>query len=259
MTRRERMERRLEKREAWAGSAAKESDRRFDTARQIADSIPLGQPILVGHHSEKRHRRDVDRMASNMTRACEAQERAKHHTAVAGTLADRLETNIFSDDADAIEALEARIREREAEAERCKAINAALRREMKKGDGWLARVDAALALTDAEKRAMENNVKFDWTHAPMFPGYHLTNLRGRITADRERIKTIQTRQKRAAEAEAAGGIVVKTHGADYVSVTFADKPDYPVLAELKAAGFHWSNGCWYGKAEALPERYRATA
>lgn len=30
--------------------------------RRIADGIPLGQPILVGHHSEGRHRRDIARM-----------------------------------------------------------------------------------------------------------------------------------------------------------------------------------------------------
>jgi len=39
---------------------------RADDARQRSDAIsrniPFGQPILVGHHSEKRHRRDIDRM-----------------------------------------------------------------------------------------------------------------------------------------------------------------------------------------------------
>ncbi len=32
--------------------------------RAIADHIPFGQPILVGHHSEKRARRDADRIIS---------------------------------------------------------------------------------------------------------------------------------------------------------------------------------------------------
>jgi len=31
-------------------------------ADRISDAIPFGQPILVGHHSEGRHRRDLDRM-----------------------------------------------------------------------------------------------------------------------------------------------------------------------------------------------------
>lgn len=59
-----------------AGRAEDRADRLLDRAarlqgtaesadaasRQISDFIPMGQPILVGHHSERRHRRDIDRM-----------------------------------------------------------------------------------------------------------------------------------------------------------------------------------------------------
>ena len=38
--------------------AARDAARRDD----ILDQIPFGQPILVGHHSERRHRRDLDRV-----------------------------------------------------------------------------------------------------------------------------------------------------------------------------------------------------
>lgn len=36
---------------------------------QLADGIPLGQPILVGHHSEKRARKDAERIENGMRRA----------------------------------------------------------------------------------------------------------------------------------------------------------------------------------------------
>lgn len=36
----------------------------------IADNIPFGQPVLVGHHSERRHRRDIKRMDNGMAKAC---------------------------------------------------------------------------------------------------------------------------------------------------------------------------------------------
>jgi Domain of unknown function (DUF3560) len=36
--------------------------RRHFAARERLELIPLGQPILVGHHSEKRHRRDLKRI-----------------------------------------------------------------------------------------------------------------------------------------------------------------------------------------------------
>lgn len=38
------------------------SDELEQRRRQMSDRIPFGQPILVGHHSEKRHRKDIARM-----------------------------------------------------------------------------------------------------------------------------------------------------------------------------------------------------
>jgi len=50
----------------------------------IADNIPLGQPILVGHHSERRARKDAERIEAGMRRAVgcwEAAEYWKHRAA----------------------------------------------------------------------------------------------------------------------------------------------------------------------------------
>ncbi|MFH8253090.1 DUF3560 domain-containing protein [Microbacterium sp. B2969] len=48
----------LTARAAHQGDRAQQSEA---VARRIADGIPFGQPILVGHHSEARHRRDLAR------------------------------------------------------------------------------------------------------------------------------------------------------------------------------------------------------
>lgn len=42
----------------------------------IMDRIPLGQPILRGHHSERRHRRDVERIESGMAKGFAALKEA---------------------------------------------------------------------------------------------------------------------------------------------------------------------------------------
>ncbi len=47
-------------------------------ADTIAGMIPFGQPILVGHHSERRHRRDLDRIDRNMRTAIEEGTKAEH-------------------------------------------------------------------------------------------------------------------------------------------------------------------------------------
>ena len=46
----------------------------------IADNIPFGQPILVGHHSERRHRKDIERMDNGMRRAVKMWDTAKYWT-----------------------------------------------------------------------------------------------------------------------------------------------------------------------------------
>lgn len=55
-------------------------------AHAIADTIPMGQPILVGHHSEAGHRRDIGRMGRAMDRAIEAATAADDYAHRAGTL-----------------------------------------------------------------------------------------------------------------------------------------------------------------------------
>lgn len=46
----------------------------------IADGIPMGQPILVGHHSERRARKDAERIRSGMTRAVKLWETSQYWT-----------------------------------------------------------------------------------------------------------------------------------------------------------------------------------
>lgn len=59
---------RLAERSAAHGQAA---EQRFNTAHAIGSMIPFGQPILVGHHSEGRHRRDLAKIETNMRKGIE--------------------------------------------------------------------------------------------------------------------------------------------------------------------------------------------
>jgi hypothetical protein len=61
MTRRERLERKIERRQKWSAKAAQRSTQAFNHAHNLVANIPLGQPILRGHHSEKAHRRVLER------------------------------------------------------------------------------------------------------------------------------------------------------------------------------------------------------
>ncbi len=48
---------------------AQDAERAQDAVSAIADNIPLGQPILVGHHSERHARKDAERIENGMRKA----------------------------------------------------------------------------------------------------------------------------------------------------------------------------------------------
>jgi len=246
VTRRERLEAKVEKRGEWAGKARARSDARFDAARAIGDRIPMGQPILVGHHSERHARRDIARIDANMSKGVEEYKLAEHHASKARGLAVQLERTIFDDDPDAIERLEARIAAREANAKQANEINKAWRK------GGIEAVRAVAGDKVAEVCAQTMKTA-PWLKSPL----SATGARAAIRADRERIEAIKVKQARAEKAEAApAGVLVESLGSsaddEYVRVTFPDKPARDVLAALRAAGFRWGGGSWVGKRAALP-------
>ncbi|MHB8304081.1 MAG: DUF3560 domain-containing protein [Acidobacteriaceae bacterium] len=244
MTRRERMENRIERREAWDASAEAKSSSHFNTAHQLVAAIPMGQPVLIGHHSENRHRRALERSDNNMRKACELTDLAAHHASKASNLAAALEKTIFSDDADALDALAGRIAEMEAKRERMKKVNALYRKE-----------DAAgLAALGMNLESLQAKLKdaYSWLQQP-YPAYELTNLGARIRTDKQRIEQIKRQQQRNAEAQAApNGITRQDCSGGYVRITFAEKPERVILDALKSAGFFWGVGSWAGKADQLP-------
>lgn len=74
-----RAEDRTERFEEYAGNAAARSDTAWKGARQIADGIPFGQPILVGHHSERRARRDQERIDAGYRKSFAEADKAKRY------------------------------------------------------------------------------------------------------------------------------------------------------------------------------------
>ena len=72
-------EARAERMAGYAANAAARSDAAYQRSHQIADGIPFGQPILVGHHSERRHRKDLDRIHNLMGKSIAEGKAAEHY------------------------------------------------------------------------------------------------------------------------------------------------------------------------------------
>lgn len=255
MTRRERMEARANKREKWADKARQVAAQKFKAADAAVEGIPFGQPILTDHHSAPRHRAALKRCETNMHAGIERTDMAHRHEQVADTLRDNLDRSIFSDDENAIAALEARITEREAQCARVVELNRGLRRELKEGSGkLLAGAFERLACTPEEIKDIESNARYGG--GVMFPAYVNANKRNLIRADRQRIATIKHRAAQSERAVQAGGVLVREYMPGRVQVVFAAKPRREVLNALKAAGFFWSGGAWNGAADKLPAEVR---
>jgi phospholipid N-methyltransferase len=76
----ERAEERAERFEEYHDKRAEDAERAHAAVAKIADAIPLGQPILVGHHSERHARRDAERIENGMRKAVKMWNTAKYCT-----------------------------------------------------------------------------------------------------------------------------------------------------------------------------------
>ena len=195
MTRRERIEQRLELREEWAAKRRARAQSACDRASAIGERFAGGQPILVGHHSERGAVRDRERMDGAMRQAVDSTAMAAHHKGKAVELNRMLDHTIFSDDEDAPDRLAERIAKLEARRDAMKRGNTAFKR-----GGAAALVEAVgEVLARHAARTLE---AAHWEKAP-FPSWELTNLGANIRRLRGRLVAVNAaadQRRRVAEA-----------------------------------------------------------
>ena len=107
----ERKQMKKERYEELAENARQRSKEYFATHDKISSHIPLGQPILVGHHSEKGHRRDLKRMANAMDKSISESDKADYYDNKVATIESN--SAISSDDPQAIQKLEQKLEQLE--------------------------------------------------------------------------------------------------------------------------------------------------
>ncbi len=185
MTYRERRAAKADRLREWADKRDVKATRTRAATDRLADSIPFGQPILVGHHSEKRARRDQDRIYNGMRRSIDDADKAAEFRRRADGIEAAADNAIYSDDTDAADRLTERIAEREAERDRIKAFNT----EVRKSGALL------WSLLDERQKAsylsILNNAPYQLGKSGAFPGYVLSNLGATIRKDKKRLATYQ--------------------------------------------------------------------
>lgn len=250
MTTREKLEAKLEKRETWAASRRESAHAGFESAHKLVENIPLGQPILVGHHSEKAARNLYKRVEQKSLAACESLNMAEHHESKAEGIQRALDKNIFSDDEDALDRLQERIAELEKKQAAMVAVNKICRN--KKTDQAEKEKQIRESMPGIDEKTMHDLFHPMYSfEKPGFPSYSMSNNNANINRLKKRLVDVKRRQERKEMAEENG--VSITGNETYVSVTFPEKPAYDIIRALKDAGFRWSGGSWHGERAKLPE------
>lgn len=180
-TYRERRQAKAERLRDWADSREDKAETARARVDEIAGVIPMGQPILVGHHSEKRHRRDADRIHNGMSQAIEHQSKADEFRRRADGIEKAADRAVYSDDEDAVERLTERISGLEAERDVKKAANAKARKGVPPGEWSLSDEYAAQAM---------NNFKH-WPGGTDIPFPDLKNLSANIRRNRKRLEAMK--------------------------------------------------------------------
>jgi len=75
----ERATAKAERLQEWANNAEKRSTQYYEASNEGRDFLALGEPIKVGHHSEKRHRALIDRNWNRMGKSVEESKKAAEY------------------------------------------------------------------------------------------------------------------------------------------------------------------------------------
>jgi hypothetical protein len=226
----ERRQNRKDYHENQAAKKEKESDQLWEEANKMASAIPMGQPIQVGHHSEKWDRRYRQKIHDKSRKSIQVSQQAKYHS----DKAEAIDNNdaIFSDDPDALPKLQEKLKGLETLQEFMKFANSCIRKKDK--TAFLAHP------LGTEERWTKLHIP-DCFKCIGFAPYKLTNNNANIQRLKKRIATQEAAAKLEAKEETINGVrLLQNTDANRVQLIFPDKPEGNIRAYLKKSGFRWS-------------------
>lgn len=254
----ERQEERRDRYLARAEKAREEGNAAQQRANAMLGAIPLGQPILVGHHSERRHRNTLDKADRLYRKAfVECGGKADHYENKAEGVG---QGGISSDDPEAQRKLLKQLQNRIQSQELMKACNVAIRKNKTRD----TQLEAVMKLGWSESDAMEL-LKGDFCGRVGFASYSLQNNNAQITRLKSRIAELaRTKEKAVDSREEHDGFIFEIDDEENrILFIFDGKPEEEIRTLLKSNAFKWSptRGAWVRKvtANALADAGRVKA
>ncbi|HBV6392429.1 TPA: DUF3560 domain-containing protein [Klebsiella aerogenes] len=232
----ERQEQRRERYETRAENARKESNALHKRANDMLSVIPLGQPILVGHHSERGHRRLLEK-ADNLYRKAfvECNGKADHYENKAAGVG---RGGISSDDPDALFKLLCKLQSCMKSQISMKAANKAIRKHKKDRNQQVgALIDLGFSLENANLL-----LEGDFCGRIGFASYALQNNNAEIKRLQTRIKQLESvKAIEEPQRKEYDGFALEVDPEDNRILFYFDgKPADEVRRILKSHSFKWS-------------------
>lgn len=224
--------------------ARAEGNAAHQRANAMLDVIPLGQPILVGHHSEGRHRSTLKR-ADNLYRHAfvKCAGKASHYESKADGVG---RGGVSGDDPEAVRKLLEQLQGSIQAQQTMKACNAAIRRN-KTPEAQRAALQS-LGLSEANTRKL---IDGDFCGRVGYPSFHLQNNNAEIKRLKNRIDELKAVREKATDSEEEHeGFTMKIDSEENrIMFVFDGKPADEIRTLLKSYAFKWSpsRGAWVRK------------
>lgn len=197
------------KKEKYAELADKKremSSRLMNESNEMISMIPPGQPILVGHHSEKRHRNHLEKTNNKIRKSVDLESTAGYYAQKSESYMSN--GKISSYDPQAIQKIEMEIEKKVQRIELMKAEN-----KKAKKDGKVAPHEL----------------------------YTFGNLNARIRSMKKRLKILKAYESRPDEViEIELGKVLILPSENRVNIHFDSIPSPEMRRKLKFFGFRWA-------------------
>ncbi|WP_461789716.1 DUF3560 domain-containing protein [Pedobacter sp.] len=214
----------------------KEADSLYGSAMEMASHIPMGQPILVGHHSEKADRRYREKIDNKFRNASGKLDMAAYYE----RKADAIEGNdaISLDDPNASVKLEAKLQQLQDAQEFMKVANRCIRKRDR---------EAFLKLPNASVVLWETLTTPDVMGDLGFAFYSLRNNSAKIRQVQGQLNKLKQQTTRQAIDKMVNGIrILENKEVNRLQMIFEDRPSAEMRTKLKKNGFRWSpsQGAW---------------
>jgi hypothetical protein len=196
--------------------------------------IPLGQPIIVGHYSERRDRNYRNRIFNSFDKSFRLSSEADHLESRAEASASN--TAIYADDDNPVALIEEKLARLEKERDEYKEINRLIRRKDRAGLESKYGIERAAKLLTP---SMGGSVGI--------PSYKLTNLGAEIRRLEKRRNELSILKCSERSEWAENDIkIVEDPAIARIQLVFKSKPDEKIRTILKSNGFRWapSEGAW---------------